>query len=668
MSSHPYSTVQRLQLYLDTIRYARPRQLLHRLRRILKSRWPGLDAQILLDGRVPEVESHGDSKFTVPLRYVTSPERWLARANAVLEGRFTFLNRTVTYPDGPRWDDPEQGRLWRFHLHYFDYAVDLGRAFQTTGDTRYWERFKFLATHWITANPPARGDGWHPFTISLRIVNWIRAYHLFDEPFSADDAFRNRFLASLYAQARYLARNLEYDITGNHLIKNGKALLFAGAFFQGAESTRWFERGLRILVEEAREQILDDGGHYERSPLYQTQVLADYLDALVLVPRERSEYAQLVTTARCMLDLLSAILHPDGALPLFNDSVLWSEPSPAALFQYASDLIGYQPSTRDSGVHTRESLQLHSAISGQRPALSEAERPAATRTNLQPATPALSVVEGFNLQPLTASGYYIFRTADQYLILDCGPVCPDHLPPHAHCDLLSFELSVKGRRIITNSGTYQYQAGPWRDAFRGTAAHNTVQVNDEEQSAIWSSFRVGRRARVLEAAVHRLDTGPYFRGRYVGFNNNRIEHTRELFLLPGPCWVFLDTVRSRKRSEHLTVTSRLHLHPRVQVTMEDDGIRAHRDDVHLKLMPIGEETFRLDQGWFSPDFGMKEPCPVLSFEATGEPPLRLGFVIAPEDVPIEVLGFDASQDDWHLRLRCGARKYRLSSPQPGPNL
>ena len=647
MTHQYYSTRQLLQLYFDTLRHARARQLLHRLLRIVARQWPWPRVWVDLNGQGLEVEPRSDADFTTALRYSLSLEKCLARAEAVVEGCFTFLNQTVVYPDGVRWHDLDQSHLWRFHLHYFDYALDLGQAFQTTGNAQYWERFMALVDDWIVANQPVRGDGWHPFTISLRIVNWIRAYHLLAEPIIAEGSFRSRFLTSLYVQVRYMARNLEYDITGNHLIKNGKALVFAGTFFRGTESARWFERGLRILTLEAREQILDDGGHYERSPLYHTQVLADYLDVLPLIPRERPEYARLMVSVRRMLDFLSAILHPDGTLPLFNDGVLLFEPPPATLFQWPMDLIGDQLAAQGVQPHERP-LGLPEAVPGQHPS-----RP---MFNIQRAT--------CNVQPFPASGYYIFRAADHFLILDCGPVCPNHLPSHAHCDLLSFELSVGGQRIITNSGTYQYGAGPWRDAFRGTAAHNTVQVNDEEQSAIWSSFRVGRRARVLEATTHHLDAGLYFRGRYVGFNGNRIEHTRELFLLSGPCWIFVDSIYHHKRPKPMTVTSRLHFHPRVHVAVEQGSARLCRDDVHLRVLPFGGEGFHPGQGWFSPDFGIKEPCPVLSLQARGEPPLRLGFVVAPEEVSIKVLGFDASQDVWSLELRCEDQVYDLSSPSP----
>jgi hypothetical protein len=610
------SARRRLWLYGETLRYARPRQLLHRARRMVRSRCPWPGRWYDPDGPVPEVNAGNGEPFVAALCDRTPLAGHLERAEDIVERRFTFLTQTVAYQGQVCWQEARHTRLWRFHLHYFDHAVDLGRAFQAKAEARYWERFRALVDDWIAGNPPVRGDGWHPFTISVRLINWTRAFHLFRDVAVEDPAFQRRFLASLSAQARYLARNLEYDITGNHLIKNGTALVFAGAFFQGEESLRWFEQGLRVLVEEAREQILDDGGHYERSPFYHAQVLTDYLDALALIPQGRGERARLVAAVRRMLDFLAAIVHPDGTLPLFNDGALWHEPSPADLWRYAAAVMGYRP----------------------------AHRPPAS-----------------NIQAFPNAGYYVLRAADHFFMIDCGPVCPDHLPPHAHCDLLSFELSVGGKRLITNSGTYQYEAGPWRDAFRGTAAHNTVQVDDEEQSAIWGSFRVGRRARVREVVVRQLERGVYLRGCYAGFEGNRLEHRRECFLLPGPCWVVVDTVTWRRGREPGAMSSRLHLPPQVEVECEDGAVQLYRDGVHLRVLPLGKVCFDREPGWFSPALGVKEAGPCLTLRVQGRLPAHAGFVLAPGQIAVSVLGFEAGQGDWCLQLRCEDREYQLAS-------
>ena len=101
------------------------------------------------------------------------------------------------------------------------------------------------------------------------------------------------------------------------------------------------------------------------------------------------------------------------------------------------------------------------------------------------------------------SGYYAVNdfAREDFLIVDAGPVCPDYLPAHAHADMLNYELVIRGRRVIVDSGVYEYQAGAWRDYFRSTRAHNTVEINRENQSEVWSSFRVARRARPLNVSV-----------------------------------------------------------------------------------------------------------------------------------------------------------------------
>src|SRR5687768_5395021 len=256
MSLPSASRLRLLRLHFDTLRYTQPWQLLYRIRRTMRSRCSWLDIQVGANNQVPEAEPYPDFTLLMGLCCTVPVATHLERAETALARHFTFLNRALTYQGPIQWQEPRQSRLWRFHLHYFDYAIELGQAFQTTTDPRYWEGFKALVDDWIANNPPPQGDGWHPYTVSLRVVNWIRAYHLFKTPFAGEPAFHQRFLRSLYAQTRYLAGNLEYDITGNHLIKNGKALMFSGGFFRGVQATAWFEQGLRLLLEESREQIL----------------------------------------------------------------------------------------------------------------------------------------------------------------------------------------------------------------------------------------------------------------------------------------------------------------------------------------------------------------------------------------------------------------------------
>src|SRR5690606_37317091 len=83
---------------------------------------------------------------------------------------------------------------------------------------------------------------------------------------------------SLAVQVRWLRRCLEIHLLGNHLIANAKALVFAGLYFSGPEAHRWLATGLRILEREIAEQILPDGGQFERSTMYHALAYEDMLD------------------------------------------------------------------------------------------------------------------------------------------------------------------------------------------------------------------------------------------------------------------------------------------------------------------------------------------------------------------------------------------------------
>jgi hypothetical protein len=626
--------LQRGRLYVDTLRHTRPGQLGHRIRLRLVRSWP---LSGLWHGR-PAAAADGGGEGRAPIPpFLPAPWDASSRADAVrraaelVAGRFTFLDQTIVYPEKVRWDESRAARLWRFHLHYFDYAVDLGIAHAANPDGPYWAAYRALVEDWITANPATRGDGWHPFTVSLRLVNWIWAYHYFADRFALDDRLRRRIVASIHGQARYLAAALERDVTGNHLIKNAKALVLAGAFLGDRDGARWTSIGRRLLAEETHTQILADGGHYERSPLYHAEVLKDYLDVVPCLPAGSADRAVMGRAIAAMSAFLGEIAHPDGTLPLFNDGELQPSVPAATLLRRAEESAGEAGATARGGGPPRS-------------------------TEAAPSPTAVTAAA------FAESGYYVLRSGDHVLILDCGPVCPGHLPAHAHCDLLSFELSCGGVRLITNSGTYTYEPGAWRDAFRGTAAHNTVQAGEEEQSAIWGAFRVGRRAEVTAADLRLRPAGAYFRGAYRGFDGNRTVHVRELTLLPGPCWVVVDTV-TRPAGARVPVSGRLHFAPRTTLTPEGAHLIAAREGAALAIVPFGADAVAVRDGWFSPALGRREEAPHLVLSGNCDGRRRMGFVLAPPSVPVEVERFDGGAAAWVVRLIVAGRPYEVA-PQP----
>ena len=378
------------------------------------------------------------------------------------ENRFCFLNEPIDFGDRIDWHPPGHSLLWRFHLHYFDWAPGCEASL-----------LKRHIQSWIDSNLPGSWPGWHPYPLSVRIVNWIRASRL--HPGILTDS--SRVFESLACQAAFLEANLETHLGGNHLLENARALLAAGLYFDGPCARRWKATGLELLRREIPEQILPDGGHFERSPWYHlrmTHLVNDVIELLAQnscdVPRE------LADAGPRMAAFAKALRHPDGSLPQFHDSL-------------------------DSEACNE-------------PAAGDAS--------------------------FASSGYYIFETPEGRLIADYGAPGDCYNPAHQHAGIFSYEISSGQRRVVVDAGTPTYDPGPERDRLRSTAAHNTLRVDGVDQFQVWAGFRVGRRAWTRDLRELREQHYRLLSAAHNGYRRLGVEHRRTIVCLPGAGWLVVD--------------------------------------------------------------------------------------------------------------------------------
>lgn len=405
---------------LRTVAHLRTSQVVNRFVRRLDWRRPSLAPPAALRQRSSR-----------PVEFVEHPAEWDGCSTVHL------LNQTGELGD---WAPADTTKLWRYHLHYHN---DLRRPDAATMRVKHLR----LLQRWIGANPPGTGDGWEPYPLSLRIVNWVK-WMTGDEP----DA---TVLASLAVQIRALALQLEYHLRGNHLWANGKALFIGGLFFAGSEADAWRRNGARILAEEAGEQILSDGGHFERSPTYHAVILEDVMDILNLSRAYGIDPPfQCDDVARRMLGWLETMTNPLGDPVCWNDAAVGVAPRYETLAQYAA------------------------------------------RLGIAVAAPA-----GGGTRWLGDTGYARHDAGTYALWFDAGLVGPDYIPGHAHADTLNIELFARGHVLLMDTGVSTYEAGPLRAYERGTSAHNCVSVDAADSSEMWASFRVGRRARPFDICV-----------------------------------------------------------------------------------------------------------------------------------------------------------------------
>jgi uncharacterized heparinase superfamily protein len=550
-----------------------------------------------------------ESKLTLSMRVHQEVDLLVREAVELGKDRFECLGQVVDLSEGIGWNSTELSQLWRYHLHYFGYVRSLVIAMQVTGDKAHFSCFQKIVWAWKNENYRLIGDGWHPYTLSLRIVNWLQAAAVWREEIEKDSEFRAMFFGSLYTQVRMLRLQVEFDVRGNHILENLRALLWAGTAFEGAEAEEWRRFSLVFLEKETGEQILADGGHFERTPGYHAAVMRDLLEIGLLLERnERSVPAWLRAAVCRQAHFLRDLLGPNGRLPLLKDTAYDAAPDPQELLTIAAGWLG------DSTLKPARAPGLETVLLfgwGKAEVIS----------SWKPCAPADRANEW------RATGFLSARTVKgEHWILDVGRPCPDYLPAHAHADSLNYEYHFSGRPVVVDSGVYEYKAGPWRDYFRSTRAHNTVEVAGGDSSEVWGSFRVGRKARVAVKHAHLREEVAYVLTCHDGYRHlaGRPVHQRAFLWSAEHYLLVVDRVTSTTPHE---IKSYLHLYPSIRPEWSEPGRRrAKLVGVELWLHLVSASSVEeirgaaspLPQGWYSERFGQKVSNSVLSLQPTAE--------------------------------------------------
>jgi uncharacterized heparinase superfamily protein len=215
------------------------------------------------------------------------------------------------------------------------------------------------------------------------------------------------------------------------------------------------------------------------------------------------------------------------------------------------------------------------------------------------------------------------------IMIDCGSIGPDYQPGHAHCDTLSYELAIDGRRVIVDSGVFDYEPSSERGYARSTRAHNTVVVDGEEQSEIWGVFRVARRAKPLRALFEkRADGSVIFEGAHDGYARlaGKPIHKRHMSYDGQGSWVIKDMLEGRGSHR---MESYIHIHPDFQAVQSGASIRVIEPSgsTIAIIEALGPSDMRVEQGWYFPEFGLKLENHVIVITCTEEIPLGLSYRI-----------------------------------------
>jgi uncharacterized heparinase superfamily protein len=268
-----------------------------------------------------------------------------------------------------------------------------------------------------------------------------------------------------------------------------------------------------------------------------------------------------------MFRWLDTMTHPDGEISFFNDSAAGIAPNLNELINYAQRL----------GIkYTAYKFN--------------------TVTNL------------------SHTGYVRLTSRNAIALLDVAPIGPDYQPGHAHADTLSFELSLFGQRLLVNGGTSEYENSPVRQYERSTKAHNTVVVNNENSSEVWSRFRVARRAYPFDLIVKELENFVSITCSHDGYKRlfGKPIHKRNWQLFNSSL-IITDHIMGSFKNAY----AYFHFHPSITIVKKQDRIFNLEISSGQKIIleaKIGEPI--IESSYYSPEFGkrIKTQCLNLSLD------------------------------------------------------
>lgn len=524
---------------------------------------------------------------------------------------------------------------WELSRH--QWVVRLAQAFALTGDERYAGAAVGAIQHWLDANPVGRGINWaSSLEVAFRLIAWTWVLALLRDSAAVSPAFTTRLLASIHAHATHTRKYLSYYFSPNtHLTGEALGLVYAGALFAHfRDAADWLATGARILIDQSRLQITDDGVYFEQSTGYQRYTCEFYLHFMLLAARAGMTVPpDIPRRVMRMFDFLVSIRRPDGSMPLVGDAddgclmpLVRREPDDfRGVFAVAAAMFRRPDYAAAAGGPAPEALWLLGP---------DGVRSTPGVADAAPAGPPSQV--------FARGGYAVMRDAwgrdAHQMIVDIGPLgCPVS-SGHGHADLLGVQLAVYGDRVVIDPGTYNYTADrEWRNYFRGAAAHSTVTIDGMNHATPSGPFGWRRRPRVT---LREWSSTPAFdlvdgeHNAYAHFEPPIVHRRRVMFVKPR-FWVVIDEVDGTGL-HHVDWSFQF-----APLHTELDGDRCRVETERgsfLWLVPFAssplQTTIRTGalqpiRGWISPRYGEKLPSPALVCSAQAALPFRAITVLYP---------------------------------------
>lgn len=496
---------------------------------------------------------------------------------------------------------PNGDEEWCFMLNRHRYWLDLGKAYLLTKDEKYAKAFVQQASHWIDENPfedRLKFLTWRRIEAGLRCENWVKTLEYFKNSETITPQFFSKFLNSLHQHGKLLNSAFSsFSRTSNWgVIEFNGLYTLSHLLPEFSDAQQWQKNAEDHLTTCIGLQVLQDGTHWEQSPMYHNEVFHCYLNINF-------------TAQKIKLELPSLIVEKTKALAYAN--VEWQKPN------FHQPLLGDSDDTDTRGILTTAAyLFSDPRIKSRAYADFDYENMFLFgKSNLKKYKKIDSINPDFGSVYQQSSGDLYMRsswskdasyTSFHMKNLGCG---------HGHDNLLHFNLFANGRDYLVDCGRYSYPDNKWRRLFKSNKSHNTLGVDNLPNSIYQNNWQNSYEAKSYGLYTQLEDFYDY--GEAVNTAYKRLEDPvsmtrRLLFLKELNVWLIFDSFSANKTHTY----SQYFNFPNKKVRAEKTSVSSAYENDNLKIQAINNADVKLSDAWYSPEYNLKNESIRAEFSKT----------------------------------------------------
>ncbi len=418
-----------------------------------------------------------------------------------------------------QWVDNTTSDTAYIGFHYWFWAGYLGRAYLLTGDEKYPAMFRELVCSWWDDLPLMAAKGrcgrhtglqviWNNgLGSSIRSLAMIDGYYLMRKSPEFTNELHEKILRIFLGHSRYMSdRHMRSYSHSNFQASQCCWVAMAGILMpEFRDSGKWLDAAVRLTEQRVMENYDEDGAQLEMCPQYHFAGMRDITRVVWMLARnnmsDRLGDKAFREKLERIYDFPIRLAHPTGHGAVMNSGVYgneWLAFMPIGVQLFDSKLQGWAAKRfiEPDFVPVAKNISRYVLFMD-----------GAWVRALDAVKEAPLAEPGFRCDLLRHSGVAVLRSGwDRNALSMVFDFNTKPWGGHAYPGRLSFDLWAHGAALVVNPGsTLSYSMPEYRQWCHRTRGHNTVMVNNKDQSrphyAKLQAWHDGKRATFVAAST-----------------------------------------------------------------------------------------------------------------------------------------------------------------------